>query len=81
MTSNFPQFLFVYLVLDLVSVCSSRSFITGNFNTSGFSSAVATWYGDPTGAGSGTYNFSNTDLIFLVLGFNLYKTRKKFLRD
>ncbi|KAM3281966.1 expansin-B15-like [Capsicum chacoense] len=57
MTSNFPQFLFacifVYLVLDLVSVCSSRSFITGNFNTSGFSSAVATWYGDPTGAGSG----------------------------
>lgn len=57
MVSNFSQilFVFIYIFLDLVNFCSCQSFMNGNLDNSGFSSAVATWYGDPTGAGSGKF--------------------------
>lgn len=55
MDSNFPQFIFVCIFVvfysDFVVVCSSQLF-NGSLGATGFSSAVATWYGNATGAGS-----------------------------
>ncbi|TMW89442.1 hypothetical protein EJD97_017187 [Solanum chilense] len=57
MVSNFPKkkyiLIFIYIVLDLVNFYSCQSFINSNLDATNFSLAVATWYGDPTGAGSG----------------------------
>ncbi|OIT03039.1 expansin-b5 [Nicotiana attenuata] len=56
MASNFPQFIFVCIFIVFYSdfvvvVCSSQLF-NSSLGVSGFSSAVATWYGNATGAGS-----------------------------
>lgn len=48
--------IFTSFSVSLLNICSSLPFPNVSVNEADFSPATATWYGDPTGAGSGKFH-------------------------
>lgn len=78
-SNNYSLFTILFTLLATTYMCSctpSELGLNATLAGVGFSSAVATWYGSPTGAGSGTYysifSISCSKIYFFFWLINVY---------